>query len=76
MKKTVTAPTVAAELLTATESATVAGVKARTWWRYVSSGRAPRPIRIGGVTRWRRSDILEWIEAGCPRVVARKGVDE
>jgi hypothetical protein len=34
------------------------------------------PVRPGGsLTRWRRSDILAWITAGCPRVVERRGVD-
>jgi predicted DNA-binding transcriptional regulator AlpA len=67
------------ELLNADESATMAGVAKRTWWRYVGSGRAPQPVRVGGprgVPRWRRTEILAWIESGCPRVVARKGVDE
>jgi predicted DNA-binding transcriptional regulator AlpA len=65
------------ELLDADQSATVAGVARRTWWRYVSSGRAPEPIRVGGPNgppRWRRSDLLTWIDAGCPRV--RKAVSD
>ncbi len=75
MTKTVTAPEVP-ELLDADESSTVAGMGKRTWWRYVASGRAPQPVRPGGsLTRWRRSDILAWIAAGCPRVVERRGVD-
>ena len=55
------------ELLTAAESADMAGVAKRSWWRYVSSGRAPAPVRLGGVVRWRRSELAEWISAGCPR---------
>ncbi len=75
MTKTVTAPEVP-ELLDADESARVAGMGKRTWWRYVASGRAPQPVRPGGtLTRWRRADIRDWIAAGCPRVVERKGVD-
>jgi predicted DNA-binding transcriptional regulator AlpA len=56
------------ELLTAAESADMAGVAKRSWWRYVSSGRAPAPVRLGGAVRWRRSELAEWIAAGCPRV--------
>ena len=56
------------ELLTAAESADMAGVAKRRWWRYVSSGRAPAPVRLGGAVRWRRSELAEWIAAGCPRV--------
>jgi predicted DNA-binding transcriptional regulator AlpA len=61
------------ELLTAAESAEMAGVAKRSWWRYVSSGRAPAPVRIGGAVRWRRSELAEWIQSGCPRV--RKAVE-
>jgi predicted DNA-binding transcriptional regulator AlpA len=56
------------ELLTAAESADMAGVAKRSWWRYVSSGKAPAPVRLGGAVRWRRSELAEWIAAGCPRV--------
>lgn len=61
------------ELLTAAEAAEVAGVAKRSWWRYVSSGKAPTPVRLGGAVRWRRSELAEWIAAGCPRV--RKAVE-
>ena len=61
------------ELLTAAESAKMAGVAKRSWWRYVSSGKAPAPVRLGGSVRWRRSELAEWISAGCPRV--RKQVE-
>ena len=56
------------ELLTAKESAEMAGVAKRSWWRYVSAGKAPAPVRLGGVVRWRKSELAEWIAAGCPRV--------
>jgi prophage regulatory protein len=56
------------ELLSAKESAEMAGVAKRSWWRYVSAGKAPAPVRLGGVVRWRKSELAEWIAAGCPRV--------
>jgi len=35
----------------------------------------PKPIKIGhgkqGAVRYRRSEYMEWIEAGCPRVDGR-----
>jgi predicted DNA-binding transcriptional regulator AlpA len=61
------------EMLNAEEAAEVAGVAKRSWWRYVSSGKAPAPVRLGGSVRWRRSELAEWIAAGCPRV--RKQVE-
>ena len=56
------------ELLSAAESAEMAGVAKRSWWRYVSSGKAPAPVHLGGAVRWRRRELAEWIAAGCPRV--------
>ena len=56
------------ELLSATEAAEMAGVGKRRWWRSCSSGKAPAPVRLGGNVRWRRSELAEWIAAGCPRV--------
>jgi len=57
---------IAAELLTAQQASSLISVGKRTWWRYVSSGKAPRPIRLAGAVRWRRAELMEWIEAGCP----------
>src|SRR5262245_38867893 len=34
--------------------------------RDAAAGRLPAAVRIGGSRRWRRRDILEWVEAGCP----------
>ena len=54
------------ELLRAEEAAAMAGVGIRSWWRFVSSGAAPSPVRIGRCSRWRRQDITAWIADGCP----------
>ena len=59
---------VQAELLTAVQASALINVGKRTWWRYVTSGKAPDPIRIGGAVRWRRADLLNWIDEGCPPV--------
>ncbi len=75
--KTTMAPGITPELLDAEESATLAGMGKRTWWRYVASGRAPQPVRMsgrGGLVRWRRAELLAWIEGGCKPV--RKTVTE
>lgn len=61
------------ELLSADEAAAMAGVARRSWWRYVSAGKAPAPVRLGGSVRWRKTELLSWIEAGCPKV--RKAVE-
>ncbi len=60
------------ELLTTAEAARLISVGERSLWRYSHDGTAPAPIRINGTAvRYRRSDLLEWIKAGCPRVVRR-----
>ena len=33
--------------------------------RDVKAGRIPRPVRIGKSVRWRRTEIEDWIAAGC-----------
>lgn len=39
-----------------------------TWWAGVSSGRYPKPIRLGpGITAWSLRDILALAENGIPR---------
>jgi predicted DNA-binding transcriptional regulator AlpA len=55
------------ELLTAAEAARLCGLGERTFWRHTHSSAAPAPVRIGGSTRYRRSELLAWIAAGCPR---------
>lgn len=35
-----------------------------TWWKAVSDGRFPKPVKLGPrITAWRKSDIQELIEA-------------
>lgn len=38
----------------------------RTIRRLDSSGKLPRPVRIGGAVRWRMDEIDAWLAAGCP----------
>lgn len=33
------------------------GVSVSTVWRWTADGSIPEPIKLGGSTRWRRSDI-------------------
>lgn len=39
----------------------------RTVYRLYGSGRMPRPIRLGALSRWPRRSIERWIEEGCPK---------
>jgi len=58
------------ELLTTKEAARLCGCGERSLWRWSRSGRAPAAVRIGGsaAVRYRRSELLQWISEGCPRV--------
>jgi predicted DNA-binding transcriptional regulator AlpA len=60
-----------AELLTLAQAARLCGLGERTFWRHAHSGAAPAPVKIGGgkhgSARYRRTELLRWIEAGCPR---------
>ncbi len=54
------------ELLRAPDAARLAGVSTASWARLVAAGKTPRSIKLGGCVGWRRSELLEWIAAGCP----------
>ncbi len=60
------------ELLTTLQAAQLAGVSERTMWSWSRSGLAPAPLKIGHglrpAVRLRKSELLSWIAAGCPRV--------
>jgi len=59
-------------LMTAEEIAELLRLSVRSVWRLRSAGGIPKPLRIGGTTvRWRRSEILDWVSAGCPAADSR-----
>ena len=55
-----------AELLDAQSVAKFCGCSARTVRRLADAGRMPRPIKLGSLVRWRRSELADWIASGCP----------
>ena len=57
---------VSAIVVTARQLAIMLQVSKRTLWRMSSAGRLPRPMRVGGVVRWKLETIVEWINDGCP----------
>jgi predicted DNA-binding transcriptional regulator AlpA len=66
------APGIVPELLTTAEAAQLAGCGERTFWAWSRSGLAPAPVKIGlglrPAVRYRRGELLQWIQDGCPRV--------
>ncbi len=61
-----TAPTVEALLVPAEVAGTLCGVSKATWWRLHAAAKVPAPVRLGGRTLWRRSELAAFCEAGCP----------
>lgn len=59
-------PNINPELLTAKDIAGLCQLSLSVFYKHLSTGKVPLPVRIGGITRWRRQEITQWIEAGCP----------
>lgn len=44
------------------EAAAMLGCSKSTLWRRVADGTIPRPVKIGGMSRWPQSEIVAVIE--------------
>ena len=55
-----------AVLLTAADIARLLAVTVRHVRALDSSGRLPRPVRLGRAVRWSRSELVAWLDAGAP----------
>lgn len=53
-------------LVDAETAAAMCAMHRGTWYKKVAAGLAPKPVSIGGVIRWRKAELEEWIVAGCP----------
>ena len=51
--------------------AAILGISRTSVWRRVADGTLPKPIRIGGLTRWSRAEIMALIE----RALAERDVE-
>ena len=61
------------EMVNASIAAAIVGVSLRSWFRFVSEGKAPQPVRIGGCVRWRLNELRDWISNGCESVAIKEG---
>ena len=52
--------------LSAAEVAKLLGISERHLWALNSSGRLPRPVRLGRAVRWNLAELRGWLDAGCP----------
>jgi predicted DNA-binding transcriptional regulator AlpA len=53
-------------LVDAKEAARLCRISESMLYKLNAAGRMPKPVRLGSLLRWRRRDLLEWIDAGCP----------
>jgi prophage regulatory protein len=58
---------VTGELLDTREVAAMLRCSPRTVRRLADAGAMPPPVKLGGLVRWPRKVVVEWIESGCPR---------
>lgn len=49
-------------LLKDREAAPLLGISVPTFWRRVADGTIPKPLKLGALSRWPQSEILEVIE--------------
>lgn len=61
-------PGVLPAMLTIDQVARLLNCSTRTVYRLNDAGQMPRPVRLGALVRWNRSEIEQWIADGCPVV--------
>ena len=66
-------PEVCPELLSVYAVAGILNCSHRHVYRLSDEGRMPAPVRLGGLVRWNRKAVLDWIAAGCPAVLPKGG---
>ena len=49
-------------LLTAREGADLLQISVPTFWRWVANGTLPKAVKLGGMSRWPKSEILAFVE--------------
>lgn len=50
-------------LLTAREGAILLQISVPTFWRWAANGTLPKPVKLGGMSRWPQSELLAVVEA-------------
>ncbi|WP_299636349.1 helix-turn-helix domain-containing protein [uncultured Ruegeria sp.] len=49
-------------LLNVKDVAGMLNIGVSTVWRHAKSGNIPKPLRVGGSVRWRKSALEEWVK--------------
>lgn len=55
-------PVLVDPLLIAREAAAILQISVPTFWRHVANGLVPKPVKLGGLSRWPKSEIFAVIE--------------
>ncbi len=64
-------------LIDVRELSRLLSVSIASCWRWKSDGKLPPAISLSSqVVRWRRADVLSWIDAGCIPLPASKSAKE
>lgn len=50
------------KLLTIQEVIKIVGIKKSTLYKLIKEGKFPKQIKIGHLSRWRLSDIQDWVD--------------
>lgn len=53
-------------LVSAEEAARMLSIGKSTFWDHVRRNLAPQPVKVGGLTRWRVSDLQRHVQAMSP----------
>ena len=53
-------------LINIRDIAIILDVSERTVRRMNDAGRLPEPIQLGGLLKWKKSSIYDWIDLNCP----------
>jgi excisionase family DNA binding protein len=58
--------TAAPQLLSVDDVAQLLSCSPHHVYRMADVGRMPQPVKLGALVRWRRTDLDNWLAAGCP----------
>ena len=62
-----------ANLIGTKEVAEMLGCSVRQIYRLITEKKILAPIEIRGLRRWKKAELLQWIDAGCPAVNEEEG---
>ena len=60
------APPVESALLDVEQIAALLRCSTRHAYRLSDAGRMPRPLKLGALVRWNRTEVERWLNEGCP----------